>query len=133
MEHIPEDKIKYFSKSLVLLKPLLKKMKIAEIIDCISPADEQQLLSHGKTIEILIANRLLSPQPLYRVGEWAMHAGIKEVYGINPSLLNDDRIGNTLDAINGFRSNIKSQIAMHVSKSFQVPLNQIHYRKSLKS
>lgn len=130
MEPISEDKIKYFSKSigsLVLLKPMLERMKIAEIIDRICPPDEQQLLSHGKTIEILICNRLLSPYPLYMVENWAKNVGIKEVYGIDPSLLNDDRIGKTLDAINASRNFIKSEIALHVAKSFQVPLKQIHW------
>lgn len=130
MEPISEDKIKYFPKSigsLALLKPMLERMKIAEIIDSISPADEQQKLSHGKTMEILVCNRLLSPSPLYMVEKWAENAGIKEVYGIDPSLLNDDRIGGTLDAVNGSRGNIKTGIAMHVSKSFQVPLKQIHW------
>ncbi|MEW6104057.1 MAG: hypothetical protein AB1630_09670 [bacterium] len=40
MEDISEDKIKFFSKtigSLVLLKPVLDKMNIAEIIDRICP------------------------------------------------------------------------------------------------
>lgn len=130
MEPISEDKIKYFSKcigSIVLLKPLLKRMKVAEIIDSICPSDEQQLLTHGKTIEILICNRLLSPYPLYKVENWAKNAGVKEVYGIDPSLLNDDRIGRTLDVINGSRGDIKTKIAMWVSKSFQVPLKQIHW------
>lgn len=130
MEYVPEDKIKYFSKSigsLVLLKPLLKRMKVAEIIDSICPANAQQLLTHGKTIEILIANRLLSPHPLYMVEEWAKNAGIKEVYGIDPSLLNDDRIGKTLDVINSFRGDIKTQTALWVSKSFQLPLKHIHW------
>ncbi|MBU1297698.1 MAG: DUF4277 domain-containing protein, partial [Bacteroidetes bacterium] len=80
MQPISENDIKYFGRSigsLVLLKPMLKRMKIAEIIDCICPANEQQLLSHGKTIEILVANRLLSAQPLYRIEEWARNAGIK--------------------------------------------------------
>ena len=130
MEHIPQDKIKYFSKSigsLVLLKPLLKRMKIAEIIDRICPANEQQLLSHGKTIEILIGNRLLSSQPIYRIEEWAKHAGIKEIYGIDSGLLNDDHLSRTLDAVNSLRGAIKSEIALHVAKSFQVPLKQIHW------
>ena len=130
MEHIPADKIKYFSKSigsLVLLKPLFKRMKIAEIIDHICPVNEQQLLSHGKTIEILVANRLLASQPLYMIEEWAGQAGIKEAYGIDSGLLNDDHIGRTLDAVNSLRSVIKTEIAITVASSFQVPLNQIHW------
>jgi|GEM_PF-1184311 len=130
MEPIALDKIEFFSKSigsLVLLEPILKRMKIAEIIDRICPADKQQILSHGKTVEMLVCNRLLSPQPLYRVEEWAKNAGIKEVYNIDSSLLNDDRIAKTLDAINSSRAAIKTEIALRVSKSFQIPLKQIHW------
>jgi len=130
IEPISKDKIKFFSRSigsLVLLKPILERMKIAEIIDRICPADKQQILSHGKTVEMLVGNRLLSPQPLYRVEEWAKNAGIKEVWGIDSSLLNDDRIAKTLDAINSSRGAVKTEIALQVSKSFQIPLKQIHW------
>ena len=130
IEPISADKIKFFSRSigsLVLLRPIFKRIKIAEIIDRICPADKQQILSHGKTVEMLVCNRLLSPQPLYRVEEWAKNAGIKEVYNIDSSLLNDDRIAKTLDAINSSRAAIKTEIALQVSKSFQIPLDQIHW------
>lgn len=73
-----------------------------------------------RPLRYLICNRLLSPYPLYKVGNWAKNAGIK-------SLLNDDRIGKTLDVVNGSRGAIKTQTAMRVSKSFQVPLKQIHW------
>ncbi|MEW6609932.1 MAG: DUF4277 domain-containing protein, partial [bacterium] len=130
MQTISEDKIKFFSKligSLVLLKPVLDKMNIAEIIDSICPADKQQIVSHGKTIEILVCNRLLSAQPLYHVEGWAKYAPIKEVYGIDASLLNDDRLTKTLDAIHPSLGVIKSEIALNVAQTFNLPLKQIHW------
>jgi len=42
-------------------------------------------------------------------------------------LLNDDHLSRTLDAVNSLRGVVKSEIALHVVKSFQVPLKQIHW------
>jgi hypothetical protein len=61
------------------------------------------------------------------IEEWAKNAGIREVYGIDPFLLNDYSLSKTLDIINEHRSDIKTRIALQVAKSFQVPLNQIHW------
>lgn len=44
-----------------------------------------------------------------KIEEFAKHAGIKEVYGIDPGLLNDDHIGRTIDAVNSLRSVIKTE------------------------
>lgn len=126
---IDPEKVKFFSKSigsLVLVKPLLQKMRIAEIIDRICPADPQQQISRGHVIELLAANRLLAPQPLYSVQIWAEDAAVHEVYGIDSALLNDDRLGRTLDAIHEHLTTIKSEIALSVAHSFQIGLEQIH-------
>jgi hypothetical protein len=47
----------------------------------------------------LVANRLTSPTPLWRVEDWAAAWAVPEVLGIAPEALNDDRIGRALDAI----------------------------------
>jgi hypothetical protein len=33
------------------------------------------------------------------VGDWARESAVEEVFGIDPALLNDDRLGRALDAI----------------------------------
>lgn len=47
----------------------------------------------------MIANRLTSPRPLWRVEDWAAEWAVEEVFGVAPAALNDDRIGRALDAV----------------------------------
>lgn len=50
MELIDPQKAQFFTKpigSLALVKPLIRRMDIAAIIDRLCPTDPQQLVSHG--------------------------------------------------------------------------------------
>ncbi|MDG4856772.1 DUF4277 domain-containing protein [Streptomyces sp. T-3] len=59
-------------------------------------------LTHGQVVEVLVANRLTAPAPLWRVDDWGREQAVEEeVFGIEPELLNDDRLGRALDAIAG--------------------------------
>ena len=82
-----------------LAKPVIGRMGFAKVIDTLVPSDEQQKVSHGQVVEILVANRLTSPTPLYGVEQWAFDIGSKNLYGIAAEELNDDRLGRTLDAL----------------------------------
>lgn len=56
-------------------------------------------LTHGQVIDVLVANRPTAPAPLWRVDVWAREWAVEEVFGIEPELLNDGRLGRALDAI----------------------------------
>ena len=47
----------------------------------------------------MVANRLTCPSPLVHVQRWAREWAVGEALGVDPALLNDDRIGRVLDAI----------------------------------
>ena len=99
MALIDPQKAQFFTKpigSLALVKPLIRRMGIAELIDRLCPADPQQLVSHGRVVELLVANRLVAPTPLYAVEDWARGAGVEELYGLPADGLNDDRLGESL-------------------------------------
>ena len=69
-----------------------RRLRIAEIVDELCPVREVAWISHGEVIEALVANRLTASAPLVRVEEWAAAMAVEEAYGIEPHLLNDDRI-----------------------------------------
>ncbi|MFD7443930.1 DUF4277 domain-containing protein, partial [Streptomyces sp. NPDC059909] len=78
----------------------LRRLDVAGIIDGLCPMrPDIAHISHGQVIEALIANRLSSPTPMFRVDRWARQWAVDEVFGITPEYLNDDRIGRALDAI----------------------------------
>src|SRR5205823_3676673 len=99
----------------------------ADIIDQHLPADEQAEFSHGAILSLLIAARVYSPVALSRVSEWAVASGADVLWKIDAAKLNDDRMGRALDVFYGQRHSILSCLALQVAKTFEVPLNEIHY------
>lgn len=77
----------------------LSRLDLAGIVDGLCPIRDVADLSHGQVIEALVANRLTAPAPLVRVGDWGRTWAVEEVLGIDPGLLNDDRLGRALDAL----------------------------------
>ncbi|MEC4018203.1 DUF4277 domain-containing protein [Streptomyces sp. H27-D2] len=77
----------------------LRRLDVAGIIDELCPVREVAHLTHRQVVEALIANRLSSPTSMVRVEDWARKWAVEEVFGIEPDLLNDDRIARALDAI----------------------------------
>ncbi len=64
---------------------MLRQLGTGEIIDRECPSREVAPLTQGQVIDILVANRLSTPRPLWR--------------GAAARFLNDDRLGRALDAI----------------------------------
>ncbi len=63
-----------------------RRLDLAGIVDRAAPIRELADLTHGQVIETLIANRLTSPAPLVRVGDWAREWAVAEVFGVDPSV-----------------------------------------------
>ncbi|MFE9446105.1 DUF4277 domain-containing protein [Streptomyces sp. NPDC006602] len=77
----------------------LRRLDVAGTVDRLCPGRDVAYLTHGQVIETLVAIRLTAPSPLWRVDDWAHEWAVEEVFGIEPELLNDDRLGRALDAI----------------------------------
>ena len=76
-----------------------QRLDLAGIVDRACPVREVATLTHGQVICALVANRLTSPTPLWRVEDWAQGVGGRRGLRDPPEALNDDRIGRALDAI----------------------------------
>jgi Domain of unknown function (DUF4277) len=85
--------------ALPVVAEVCRRLDVAGIIDRACPVREVALVTHGQVVEALVANRLTSPAPLVHVQDWASQWAVEEVWGIDPQVLNDDRIGRALDAI----------------------------------
>src|SRR5882672_12181536 len=66
---------------------VLRRLELAGIVDELCPVRDIADVTHGQVIEVLIANRLTSPMPLQRVGDWAAAWAVEEVFGIESGLL----------------------------------------------
>ncbi len=113
--------------SLALIAPLLQQMQVADIIDRHLPPDPQAEFSCGTILSLLVAARLCQPLALVNVPDWAQHCGADLLWNIPPHKLNDDRLGRALDEFYYQRHSILASLALHVSQTFQVSLEHLHY------
>ncbi|MFE0703615.1 DUF4277 domain-containing protein [Streptomyces sp. NPDC058872] len=90
----------------------LRRLDVAGIVDGLCPGGASAHLTHGQVIEALVANRLMSPAPLVRVGDWARPWAVEEVFGIEPDLLSDDRLARALDAVERRYHDFKGPLAV---------------------
>ncbi|SES50144.1 protein of unknown function, partial [Streptomyces sp. yr375] len=105
----------------------LRRLDVARIVDELCPGGASAHLSHGQVIEAMVANRLTSPAPLVRVGDWARTWAVEEVFGIEPGLLNDDRLARALDAIAPHLERIAGTVGARAIAEFGIDVSRLHW------
>lgn len=113
--------------SLPVIADFCGRLDIRGIVDRACPVRDVAIVTHGQVIEALIANRLTSPQPLLHVEDWARQWAVAEVFGIEPGVLNDDRIGRALDAIAPMLDRIVGSIGLTAIEAFGIDVSRIHW------
>ena len=104
-----------------------RRLDLAGIIDRACPMRDLALLNHGQVIQALVANRLTSPAPLVKVTDWAREHAVEEVFGIDPALLNDDRVGRALDAIAPELDHIIGSVGAQAITVFGLDTSRLHW------
>lgn len=104
-----------------------RRLDMAGIIDRLCPGRETAHATHGQVIEVLVANRLTAPAPLWRVDDWARDWAVEEVFGIESELLNDDRLGRALDAIAPHLQEITDSIGARAIGEFGIDVATMHW------
>jgi transposase len=113
--------------ALPVVAEFCRRLDLAGIIDRACPVREVARVTHGQVIEALVANRLTSPRPLLRVGDWAAEWAVEEVFGIDPACLNDDRIGRALDAIAPELDAIVGSVGARAITAFGIEVARLHW------
>jgi len=104
-----------------------RRLRIAEVAGELCPVRQVAPISHGEVIEALVASRLTAPAPLVQVEAWAAAMAVDEVYGIEPHLLNDDRLGRALDAIAPHLDEIIGSAGAAAISEFGVDVTRLHW------
>ncbi len=105
----------------------LRRLDVAGIVDGLCPSVASAHLTQGQMIEALVANRLTSPMPLFRVGDWARVWAVEEVFGIEPALLNDDRLARALDSIARHLEQLAGTVGARAIAEFGIDVSRFHW------
>lgn len=81
----------------------------------------------GTLVEILVANRLVQPKALFRVGDWAQSAALTDYYGLTAEQLNDDRLGRALERLAEHAETIQAALVLKAIDRFELDVTRIHY------
>lgn len=108
-----------------MVMPLFRDLNLAEIVDEHCPGKEE--VSHGTTVMALALNRLLSPRPLYKVGEWLGGTILEDALEIEAAQMYDSRLGRTLDDIQPHLEAIWQDVVVQAVLANDIDLSQIHY------
>ena len=113
--------------SLPLIAQYARRLQIQRTIDRLCPSRSNALLTHGQVALAVIANRLTQPKAMYHLLAWAQKWGVRETWGINPALLNDDRLGRCLDALALQIDPLQGEALVHAVWQFELELSQLHW------
>ncbi|HTE67851.1 MAG TPA: IS1634 family transposase [Actinomycetes bacterium] len=111
---------------LLLVACYLNRLGLASIVDQQLPQRGRAQLTHGEVVAALVANRLAAPSPLYDIAGWASSAAMTEVFKIPGALLNDDRLGRTLDALAPVTEQIRGTLMLAAIQRFGVDAARLH-------
>src|SRR5262249_17291952 len=81
----------------------------------------------GALAEVLVANRLLQPKALFRVGPWAESAALTDYYGLTAEQLNDDRLGRALERLAAHAEAVQAALVLTAIDRFGLDVTQVHY------
>jgi transposase len=103
---------------LLIVAHYLRELGVAQIVDAAIPRRGRALAGHGEITAVLAASRLCSPAPLYDIAGWASSAAAAELLGVPAALLNDDRLGRSLEALAKVAEDIRGQLVLTAARRF---------------
>jgi Domain of unknown function (DUF4277)/Transposase DDE domain len=112
--------------ALLLAWHFLGELDVAGTVDRALPRSERSELSVGEVVCALVASRLCSPSPLYDIAGWASGAAVRELLGIPPQLLNDDRLGRGLERFAVYAESVRGLLAARAIERFGQDAGRLH-------
>src|SRR6476620_5857967 len=111
--------------ALPVITHYFEQIDLAATIDGLVPWEGDVPL--GTLVEVLVANRLLQPKALFRIGPWAQSAALTDYYGLTAARLNDDRLGRALERLATHAPTIQAALVLKAIDRFGLDVTQVHY------
>lgn len=108
-----------------LTVPLLQVLDVRGAVNALCPSAHH--VSHGSIIELLVANRLQAPRPLYKMQAWLEGTALESTLGVQAEQAHDTRLGETLDAVYAEHQAIWQRVVLTAVRRYHLPLTWLHY------
>ena len=113
-----------------IIEHFLQRLDLRGIVHSFVGTGRERTIEHGEALSVLVHNILDSPEPLYRIAEWAapIDPGAFAFTPEQKSSLNDDRVARMLDAIVSERGRgIWFHLALRIIKQFKIAKDRMHH------
>jgi transposase len=112
--------------ALPVIKAFLDELGVIETINALAP-NETAEYGYGGVAGVVIASRLQGvPLPIYAISEWAGETAVPAVFDIPAEKLNDDRIGEMLDALRPQRVALWGRVMSRAVQRFGIDVKTLH-------
>ncbi len=81
----------------------------------------------GQVVVLLVLNRLLAPQPLYRVEDWLAETILPELLDVVPDQVYDNRLGRALDRLHPHLGALWARLAAEAVRVYNLDLDVLHW------
>ena len=115
--------------ALPIINKFIERIELKKLLLKYIPSKQNQKLPYVDAILIFIRNILLEREPLYKLSEWAANFDpyLVGLYDRDPQILNDDRVGRSLDALfDADRASLLTNLVLKVIDEFSIELSQLH-------
>jgi len=105
--------------------PLLEELRVRDTINALRQTGAD--IDLGRLVEVLTLNRLMAPQPLYRVGKWAAQTVVVSMFGLVVQKLYDQRFGRGLDDLYPILGEAWVALAARAVQQEGIDLSVVHW------
>lgn len=108
-----------------LVLPILEDLDLCATVNRLRPS--KALVDLGHIAVVLTLNRVLAPQPLSGVGDWAQATALAGLLGLDGDQLYDMRLGRALDALFPHLGALWAELAAQAIRREGVDLSVLHW------
>jgi transposase len=108
-----------------LLYPILEELGLQTEVNNLRPSKAD--IDLGRLTLLLTLNRLMAPQPLYKVGEWANQTVLPQFLSLSVAQLYDNRLGRAMDALYPMIGELWSRLVSRAVLQEGIDLSAVHW------
>lgn len=108
-----------------LLYPILEELRLPTEVNELRPSKAD--IDLGRLTVLMTLNRLMAPQPLYKVGEWARQTVIPQLLSLTVAQLYDNRLGRAMDALYPIIGEVWYRLVSRAVLQEGIDLSAVHW------
>ena len=105
--------------------PILEGLGLRATVNDVCP--RWRKVDLGRIALILTLNRLMAPQPLYRIGPWVGQTILSDLLGVSVDKLYDKCLARALDALHPFLGELWTRLVIRAVQQEGIDLSVLHW------